>query len=135
MAPPNKRMVTVYDADGNAYRVDNLNAIDMVVSLGYTYKPGKTFEPVDNAPHALKERSVDPQGARKAQAILDGVGSNGGSPVIDEPPAASEEEDEDEVVLDAAEDDAAEDEAAEEVIELPPTNLEAPRRGGRGKKV
>ncbi len=71
----NKRLIPVFDKDGKEYKVDNLNAHDMVVHLGYTYAPGKKFSPVDNAPHAGKPVSAVEE-KKLAQSILDGVGTN-----------------------------------------------------------
>lgn len=133
MAPLNKRMVTVYDADNKAHKVDNLNAIDMVTSLGYTYKPGRPYEPVDNAPHALKDLPTDIRGARKAQSILDAVGSNGGSPVIDEPIVIEETEDEAEIEAMLVEAEEAEEVPVVAPVAVFETTVQPSR--GRPKKA
>lgn len=113
MAPP-KKMVVIYDKDGNKHTVDHLNAVDKVASLGYTYQPGRSFTPVETPPHALKTQELlkrDPQGARRAQSILDGVGSYVRS-------GADEDEIEDETVFDALEAEGT-SETVDEVVQEP----------------
>ena len=64
------RMTTVYNAEGEAFEVSNLNAIDMTRHGGYTYKSPNPVEP------SVVETVKEPEAVKEPE--------NGTAPMADE---------------------------------------------------
>ena len=66
------QLVTIYAPSGKQEQHTPLNAVDLVRSSGYTYKPGKEYLPTEGAPYADPTTGKLPS---RAQEALDSVGT------------------------------------------------------------
>lgn len=65
-------LVTIYSPSGKKENHTTQNALDLVRSCGYTFKPGKTYLPTESVPFAKVDAAKLPSAAQEA---LDSVGT------------------------------------------------------------